>query len=95
MPRVFIPTMLQPLTKGVKEVRVEAKNVRQIVDALEVKFPGIKERLVEDGQLMPNLAVSVDGEMGRLGLMEKVGPDSEVHFIPAIGGGSVTVLGGA
>jgi molybdopterin synthase sulfur carrier subunit len=79
--------MLQPLTKGVKEVEVEAKNIRQVVEALEAKFPGIKERLVEDGQLMPNLAVSVDGEVGRLGLMEKVGPESEVHFIPAIGGG--------
>ena len=84
---VFIPTLLLPLTKGVKEVGVEARNVRQVVDALEARFPGIKERLVEDQQLRPNLAVSVDGEMGRLGLMEKVGPESEVHFIPAIGGG--------
>jgi len=87
VPRVFIPTLLLPLTKGVKEVEVEARNVRQVVEALEARFPGIKERLVEDGQLRPNLAVSVDGEIGRMGLMEKVATESEVHFIPAIGGG--------
>jgi molybdopterin synthase sulfur carrier subunit len=87
MATVFIPTMLQKLTGGVKQVRVEAATVRQVIDRLEELYPGIKPRLVENGRLRPNLAVSVDGEVARLGLLEKVGEDSEVHFVPAIGGG--------
>jgi molybdopterin converting factor small subunit len=85
---VFIPTMLQSLTGGVKQVDIEAANVRQIVDRLDELYPGIKARLVEEGRLRPNLAVAVDGEVGRMGLLEKVGGNVEVHFIPAIGGGN-------
>ena len=87
MPRVFIPTMLQPLTEGVKEVEFEAANVRQVVQGLEERFPGIGQWLTEDGRIKPNLAVAIDGETTSMGLLAKVKPDSEVHFIPAISGG--------
>ena len=87
MVTVFVPTMLQPLTGGVQQVDVEAGNIRQVVDQLEELYPGMKERLTEDGRIKRNLAVSIDGEIARLGLLEKVGEHSEVHFVPAIGGG--------
>ncbi|HLF03874.1 MAG TPA: MoaD/ThiS family protein [Dehalococcoidia bacterium] len=87
MATVFIPTMLQALTGGVKQAQVPGANVRQIIDRLEERFPGIKARLVEGGRIRPNLAVSVDGEVALLGMLEKVGENSEVHFVPAIGGG--------
>ena len=89
MPTVFIPTMLLKMTDGVKRVDCEASNVRQVVDRLEERFPGIKSELVEKGRLRPNLAVSVDGEVARMGLLEKVGEKSEIHFVPAIAGGRV------
>ena len=88
MPTVFVPTMLQSVTGGVKQVELEARNVRQVVDRLDELYPGIKDRLVEDGQIRSNLAVAIDGEVARLGMMERVGDASEVHFVPAIGGGS-------
>ncbi len=88
MATVYIPTMLLPVTGGVKQVTVEETTVRRIIDRLEALYPGMKERLVEDGRLMPSIAVSIDGEVGRMGLLDKVGDDSEVHFVPAIGGGS-------
>jgi molybdopterin converting factor small subunit len=84
---VFIPTMLQSLTGGVKQVDIEAANVRQVIDRLDELYPGVKARLVEEGRLRPNLSVAIDGEVGRMGLLEKVGGRVEVHFIPAIGGG--------
>lgn len=87
MVTVFIPTMLQSMTRGAKEIEVEAANVRQIIERLEELYPGIKDRLVEEGRIRPNLSVAVDGEVARLGLLEKVGESSEVHFVPAIGGG--------
>ncbi len=87
MATVYIPTMLLPVTGGVKQTQVEARNVRQLINALEEQFPGIRERLIEDNQVRSNLAVSIDGEVARMGLLERVGESSEVHFVPAISGG--------
>jgi molybdopterin converting factor small subunit len=60
--------------------------VRDILNRLEERFPGIKERLLQDGDLRPDIAVAVDGEMA-LDLLERVRDNSEVHFIPPISGG--------
>ncbi len=87
MATVYIPTMLLPVTGGVKQTQVEARNVRQLINGLEEQFPGIRERLIEDNQVRSNLAVSIDGEVARMGLLERVGENSEVHFVPAISGG--------
>ena len=48
----------------------------------------MKDRLVESGQIRSNLAIAVDGEVARMGLLEKIGEAREIHFVPAIGGGS-------
>lgn len=66
---------------------MEARNVRQVIEQLEEMFPGIAGRLMEDGEIRSNLAVDVDGEVARMGLMQRVGETSEIHFVPAIGGG--------
>ena len=87
MVRVFVPTMLQATTGGVKELEVTARNVRQVIEQLDEQFPGIANRLMEDGEIRSNLAVAVDGEVARMGLMERVGENAEIHFVPAIGGG--------
>ena len=87
MVTVFIPTMLLPISGGVKKVAFEARNIRQVIDRLDELYPGIKERLVEADQIRPNLAVDIDGEIGRMGLLDRVHESSEVHFVPAIGGG--------
>ena len=84
---VFVPTMLQTMTDGVKQIDMEADNVRQVIDRLETLYPGIKDRLVESGQIRSNLAVAIDGEVARMGLLEKIGEAREIHFVPAIGGG--------
>ena len=91
MSTVFIPTMLQPLTGGTKQVTIGATSVRQVVEELERLYPGMKERLVEGGRLRPNISVAIDGEVARMGLLEKIGEDCEIHFVPAIGGGTSTV----
>ena len=83
--------MLQSLTGGVKQVEVEGANMRRVIDRLEELYPGMKARLVEDGGIRPNLAVAIDGEVARMGLLEKVGATSEVHFVPAIGGGALGI----
>jgi len=85
--KIFIPTMLQSLTAGVKQVDLDARNVRQIIERLEELYPGMKDRLVEDGEIRPNLAIAINGDVAIMGMLEKVEENSEVHFVPAIGGG--------
>jgi hypothetical protein len=87
VPTVFIPTLLQPLTGGQTKLTVEGATVRQLVERLEQEYPGIAARFIEGDRLRPNLSVAVDGEITPLGLLERVEPDSEVHFIVAIKGG--------
>jgi len=85
--RVWIPMPLRDLSMGQEIVDVAARNVRQVVEELEALFPGVKERLCHGNGLRPGLAVAVDGQLANLGLLHPVGPESEVHFYPAIGGG--------
>ena len=81
---------MQKLTGGIQVVQVEGSTVRQIINNLEVLYPGTKARLYdsEEDELLPGVAAIVDGDVTQLGLLEKVNEDSEVHFLPAIGGGS-------
>ena len=84
---VYLPPLLEDLTGGRSAVEVEGGTVRWIIDQLEGAWPGIRERLLEGDRLRPNLRVAVDGEISRLGLLERVSPSSEVHFVAAISGG--------
>jgi sulfur-carrier protein len=79
--------MLQPLTGGVSQMRVAGRTIRAIINHLEERFPGMKERLLQDGALRPDVVIAIDGETALDGLAELVGEDSEVHFIPPISGG--------
>ena len=88
MATVFIPSLMQTLTDGEHQVQVEGATVRQIVNNLDSAYPGMKERLVEGNRIKPNISVAIDGEITPLGMLEKVGENSEVHFLPAISGGS-------
>ena len=87
MATVFIPSLMQSLTAGKHQVQVEGATVRQIVNNLDSAFPGMKERLVEGNRIKPNISVAIDGEITPMGMLEKVGENSEVHFLPAISGG--------
>ena len=87
MAMIFIPTMLQKMTDGAQKDDMEVRNVRQVIERLEEIYPGIKDRLLEDGDIAPNIAVAIDGDVAIMGLLQRVGENSEVHFVPAIGGG--------
>lgn len=87
MATVFIPTLLQSATGGRGVVEAGGTTVRRVIEDLERQFPGIAERLMDGGRLRPNVSVAVDGEVSPLGLLESVGPASEVHFVTAIKGG--------
>ena len=87
MAMVWIPSYFQNITGGTDRVAVPGKNVRQVIDNLEALYPGLKEVLLENGNINPGISVFVDGELGYMELVEPVKEESEVHFLPAISGG--------
>lgn len=87
MATVYIPAQLRSLTGGADRVLAAGESVREVVVSLDAAHPGIAARLQQGESLAPGLAVSVDGSFTNRGLAAKVGPASEIHFLPAIGGG--------
>jgi molybdopterin converting factor small subunit len=87
MATVWIPTPLRSLTGGQQTVTVPGTRVSQLIDELDRLCPGMRDRLCNADGLRPGIAVVVDGTVARLGLLEPVGPTSEVHVLPALSGG--------
>jgi molybdopterin converting factor small subunit len=87
MATVVVPALLRKLTNGVERVSVTGRNIGLVIDDLERQFPGFREQLTQNGELKPSIAVSIDGEMGTGGLLDRVKETSEIFFVPAIGGG--------
>jgi molybdopterin synthase sulfur carrier subunit len=84
---VWIPALLRDLTGGQETVTATGTDVRQVIEALDRQFPGVKQRLCDENGLRAGVAVAVDTQVARLGLRQPVGANSEVHFLPAIAGG--------
>ncbi|MCO6457303.1 MAG: MoaD/ThiS family protein [Pirellulaceae bacterium] len=87
MPRVFLPPALRSLAGGQESLEMPGSTVREILAELERRHPGVQAGLCQGDGLRPGLAVCVGGAVSTLGLLQPVGPDDEVHFLPAIGGG--------
>ena len=87
MAEVWVPPRMQALAGGQKTLRVPGSTIRQLINNMDKEYPGMKEQLVDKFKLKANITVAVDGEVTPLGILEKVGEDSEVHFLPAIAGG--------
>ena len=91
---VWIPALYRDLTGGEATAIVSGDTVRQLIENLEARYPGVKARLYRDDEerLRPGVAVVVDGIVirGRSRVLrEPLREASEVHFLPAISGGRV------
>ena len=84
---VVIPALLRKYTGGKDRIVVSGRNVGQIIDDLERQYPGLREHVIEDGDIKPSIAISIDGDMSTGGVLEPVRDSSEVFILPAIGGG--------
>jgi molybdopterin synthase sulfur carrier subunit len=88
---VWIPALLQPLTGGQEKVSVPGETLRQVIDHLEARFPGMQGRLCDGDRLRPSMVAVVDGLVSRQGLRKRLEDSSEVHFLPAMSGGNEVV----
>jgi molybdopterin synthase sulfur carrier subunit len=84
---VVIPALLRKYTGGKDRIAVSGRNVGQLLDDLERQYPGLREHVIEDGDIKPSIAISIDGDMSTGGVLEPVRDSSEVFILPAIGGG--------
>jgi molybdopterin synthase sulfur carrier subunit len=88
--KVQIPGPLRPLTGGAAQVEVEAADVAGLVDALEARHPGLRERLLDSsGELRSYVRVFVDERDVRAlhGKATALAPGATVAIVPAIAGG--------
>lgn len=87
MARIHLQPQLRDLSAGIAEIEIAGSTLRQIVAGLDERFPGIADRLLLRDAIAPGIAVSIDGVVTARGLLAAVQPASEIHFLPAIGGG--------
>jgi sulfur-carrier protein len=87
---VQIPAPLRPLAGGAAEVRLEAATVREVVNELQARHAGFRERLLdESGRLKAYVRVFVNQDDVR-SLDNEATPlrDGDVvAIVPAIAGG--------
>lgn len=87
---VRIPTPLRTLTGGNDEVKASGATIAEVIDDLEAKYPGIRERLLDAKGVRRFINIYVGEEDIRFldGLATKLEAGAQVSIVPAIAGGS-------
>lgn len=87
---VLIPTPLRRFTNGESKVSAAGASVTDLLDSLDVAYPGLSERLREDdGQIRRFVNIFVNGSNIREldGAATALQSGDEVGIIPAMAGG--------
>jgi sulfur-carrier protein len=90
MATVKLPTILRKQTNGEAQVQAEGDTLRDLLNDLESKYPGITKNIVsDDGGLHRFINVYVNDEDVRyLGSLEtNVSESDTVSILPAVAGG--------
>lgn len=88
--KVRIPSPLQKLTQGKEEVEAKVGSVMDLIADLDAQFPGLGERIAENGKVRRFVNIYVNEEDIRFLQAEQtvVKDGDEVSIVPAIAGGS-------
>jgi molybdopterin converting factor small subunit len=87
---VTIPTPMRVLTGGADEVAASGGTVGDVIADLEKRYPGMKDRLMDDKGVRRFINVFVGDEDIRFldGLKTELKPGDRISIIPAVAGGS-------
>ena len=87
---VRIPTPLRTLTGGNDEVSADGRTVGELIENLEKKHPGIRERLLDEKGVRRFVNIYIGEEDIRFleGLKTELKTGDTVSIVPAIAGGS-------
>ena len=86
---VRIPTILRTYTGGEKAVEATGDTLAALIDSLEANHPGLKDRLIDGGDLRRFVNVYINDEDVRfIGSLEATLKDGDqVVILPAVAGG--------
>lgn len=86
---VRIPTPLRTLTGGQDEVRAAGATVGEVIEDLEKRHPGIRDRLLDDKGVRRFVNIYVGDEDIRFldGLKTPLKEGDQISIVPAIAGG--------
>src|SRR5215472_9964625 len=86
---VRIPTPLRTLTGGADEVTASGQTVGEVIEDLERKHPGMRERLLDDKGVRRFVNIYVGEEDVRFleGLRTQLKAGDQISIVPAIAGG--------
>lgn len=86
---VRIPTILRPFTKDQKVVSTTGSTLSEAIINLDTQYPGIGERLLENGALRRFINVYVNDEDVRFSgaLDTALKPGDSITILPAVAGG--------
>ena len=87
MPVVGIPALMRNLTDGEDSVTVSGNTIREVIENLDKRYPGTKDKLCDGDKIRPGIAIYVNGILIRANLRSQIDADAELHFLPAISGG--------
>ena len=83
MARIILTDSLsKQFTDGNNDFEIVAPSVRSLIRELDNRYPGLGTQ-ISDG----TLSVAIDGDIYQDAFLEELHPDSEVAFLPKIGGG--------
>lgn len=87
---VEFTSLLEQFFPGLKPVTVNAENLSQMIDELDLLYPGIAGYLRdEQGSLRPHVNIFINGSMlqDRLKLGDTLNSNDSVNIIQALSGG--------
>jgi len=87
---VRIPTPLRAVTKDAGEVQAKGDTVADLIEDLERQYPGLRERLVEEGgeiRRFINIYVNEEDIRFLQGKKTSLKEGDHVSIVPAIAGG--------
>ena len=90
MSSVRIPPVLREAVGGSRSVEAAGETVAEVLGDLFVRYPDLRDRVTEGGELSPFVNVYVNDRDVRYrdGLETPVGPADTVILLPAMAGGS-------
>ena len=86
---VRIPTILRPYTSGEKSVSAQGATLQEVLNDLELNYPGMGERLIDESGLRRFINIYVNDEDVRFlaGLQSAIGENDSITILPAVAGG--------
>ncbi|MBC3345362.1 MULTISPECIES: MoaD family protein [Pseudomonas] len=86
---VTVPTLLRTFTQDQKRIEVQGQTVLDVIEYMEKQYPGVKERLIGDGQVHRFVNIYVNDDdirfVDNLATVLKAG--DSLTILPAVAGG--------